>query len=194
VISALASTLIYIHGFHSSPQSKKATETIAYLHDNRPDINLLVPELPDYPMHAVTMLEQIISRCEGRVGLIGSSLGGFFATYLAEKFDIKAVLVNPSVEPHISISEYMGKNINPYTQHVYYLTHDHIEHFSRLQVNTFKHPENLWLMVQRGDEVLDYRKAVAKYDQSTQLIEPGGDHGFKHFDAKLPEIIRFLGL
>ncbi|ROR98809.1 hypothetical protein EDC56_3044 [Sinobacterium caligoides] len=193
-MTAATPTLIYIHGFQSSPLSQKAVETADYLQGNRPDIRLLVPELPDYPLPAIMLLEQIIAGCDGPVGLIGSSLGGFYATYLADKYNLKAVLINPAVAPHVLISDYLGKNVNPYTGNVYYLTHDHLSHFERLHEAELQHPENCWLMVQRGDETLDYRLATAKYCDSPQLIEPGGDHRFQGYQQKMPEILRFLTL
>ncbi|CAH0992820.1 hypothetical protein SIN8267_02957 [Sinobacterium norvegicum] len=186
--------LLYIHGFQSSAQSLKATETADYLRKHRPDIDCIVPNLPDYPRPAIEMLEQLIASCDGEVGLIGSSLGGFYATYLSQRLGLKAVLINPAVTPHLLIRGYLGRNKNPYTDNIFTLTASHIDDFEAMLVEPLPRPDDLLVMVQQGDETLDYRLAEAKYNDCRLVIEAGGNHRFVGYDEKMVQIIRFLQL
>jgi len=188
--------LIYIHGFLSSPLSLKAEETRKYL-EEKTAIEFIAPQLSNFPDQAFAQLTALINRekLTGRIpGLIGSSLGGFFATTLAEQFDLRAVLVNPVVNPaeHRFIDRYQGEQFNPYTQEHFILTEQHRLALAGMHLQTVARPKNLWLLAQMADEVLDYREAVEYYRESPQLVESGGDHRFQGFEQHLPVIIDFL--
>lgn len=186
-------TLIYLHGFMSSPLSAKATLTKDYLAAQSPSINFQVPPLPDHPERAlqatVVAVESALSI--GTVGLIGSSMGGFVATLLAERFGLRAVLVNPSAQPHRRIHHYFGENTNPYTGQQFVLDESHAQWLEQAQPAAI-HPERYWLLTQMGDEVLDYREAVEFYAGCRQTVEPGGNHQFVGFARYLPAIVDFL--
>jgi predicted esterase YcpF (UPF0227 family) len=125
--------------------------------------------------------------------LVGSSLGGFYATHLGEKDGLRAVLLNPAVRPGRDLESYLGIQRNLYTGEEYELTREHVETWRRLDVATV-HPERYLLIVETGDEVLDYREAVAKYAGARQVIVQGGDHALKSFPEHLPLILEFAGL
>jgi predicted esterase YcpF (UPF0227 family) len=190
----MPSTLLYIHGFLSSPLSAKASITRAYLSAQHPAIQFAVPALPDDPAPALAAAEAavIAARARGPVGLIGSSMGGFIATVLAERYDLRVVLVNPSARPHLRIARYFGLNTNPYTGVQFTLDAGHARWLAAALPATI-HPERYWLLTQMDDEVLDYREAVEFYAGCRQTIEPGGNHQFVGFERHLPEIVRFLG-
>lgn len=186
--------LLYIHGFLSSPRSLKATQVADWLRRNRPDIEYHCPFLTPYPDQTRITLENIVK--ENRLDhlyLMGSSLGGYWATWLAEKYDLKAVLINPAVKLSLFRSDYINTELKNYhTDDTYYLTEDHIEHFRNANTPTVKRRTNYWLMVQTGDETLDYRLAVRKYRGCRQLVEEGGDHSFQNFDRHIATAIAFL--
>lgn len=188
------SHLLYIHGFLSSPYSYKAQQVEAWLQQHRPDIRYCCPYLPSYPGEAMAILESAVEERKAEpIYLIGSSLGGYYATWLAEKYDLPAVLVNPAVRPYKLISDYLDQDLKNYhTEDTYRLDARHIEQLRALEVERLQCPANFWLMVQTGDETLDYRKAVEKYRDCRQLVEEGGDHSFQNFDRWLPDIFAFF--
>lgn len=187
--------LIYIHGFKSSPLSEKATETRTYLEQQQLPVDYLVPSLSDYPDESFRQLTEIMdANRERQVALIGSSMGGFMATALAERYGVKAALINPAVRPSEMISLVFGEHENPYTGNRFLLEQLHADQLRELEVDTLQQPQNLLVMVQTGDETLDYRRAVDYYRGCTQVVEEGGDHRFQHFDRHLPAIIEFLAL
>lgn len=188
-------TLIYLHGFLSSPLAAKATLTRDYLTAHALPINFEVPPLPDLPQAAFAAAELAVQAALrlGPVGLIGSSMGGFLATVLAERYGLSAVLVNPAVRPHRRIRVHFGANTNPYSGNTFVLDRSHADWLEQ-QMPAQLHPERYWLLVQSGDEVLDFREAVEFYAGCRHTVEPGGDHQFVGFERHLPAVIEFLQL
>jgi predicted esterase YcpF (UPF0227 family) len=184
--------LLYIHGFNSSPISHKARVTYDYCVAQGLGDRIAVPELPHVPAQAIADLSAIIAAQTLPVALIGSSLGGYYATWLAEEFGLRAALINPAVKPAGLWQEHLGENRNYYSGRRYSITEEHVEQLRALERATLHKPENLLLLVQTGDEVLDYRLAVDKYKSSTSIIQEGGDHSFVNYADMLPAIFRFL--
>ena len=185
--------IIYLHGFLSSPQSQKAQQTLAYITKHYPDILIEIPKLAHYPQAAVELIEQLVERHVGKkCHFIGSSLGGFLSTYMVQKFGGKAVVINPAVRPYELLADYMGAHVNPYTHEGFTLDTSHIEQLINLDVKTIKQVENFWVLLQTGDETLDYRQALDKYQGAKLTVEEGGDHSFQDFERFLPDIFRFL--
>jgi predicted esterase YcpF (UPF0227 family) len=192
--------ILYIHGFNSSPLSIKAEQTRKYLANNYPDVGYFCPRLATTPTEAITQLSQIIE--QGEAGcqwyLIGSSLGGYFATYLADQYQCLAVLVNPAITPYELLHDYIGEQVNPYTAEVYQVTEAHIEQLKALEKMAptidSQQKNNYLVMVQTGDEVLNYQQAVEKYQHCRLIVQAGGDHSFIDFDKCLPAICDFLQL
>jgi hypothetical protein len=185
--------IIYLHGFLSSPQSQKAQQTLAYVTTHYPDILIEIPKLDHYPEAAVNLIEQLVKRHVGKkCYFIGSSLGGFLSTYMVQKFGGKAVVINPAVRPYELLADYMGAHVNPYTHEGFTLDASHIEQLINLDVKKIEQVENFWVLLQTGDETLDYRQALDKYQGAKLTVEEGGDHSFQNFERFLPDIFRFL--
>lgn len=124
---------------------------------------------------------------------MGSSLGGYWCTYLAEKYDLPAVLINPSVSPYEMMPNYLGQPLKSYhSDDTYTLTVAHVDEIKSVDTPIIARPDNYWLMLQSGDEVLDYRQALDKYPDSKLLLEDGGDHSFQNFERHIEAAIEFL--
>ncbi len=187
--------LIYIHGFLSSPLSHKAQQVQQWLAQSRPDIAYHCPLLAPYPGKVQAELEQLVEslQAKGPVYLMGSSMGGYWSTWLAEKYDLRAVLINPAVTPSMMMPEFVGVELTNYhTDDTYMLEPHHVDEIRAVDTPNPQRLQNYWLMVQTEDETLDFRLAVDKYEGCKQLIEEGGDHGFQGFERFIPESIAFL--
>ncbi len=196
----MSKNILYIHGFNSSPQSLKAEQTKAYLAINYPEVTFHCPQLATSPQAVIRQLDSIIQQVADNStwSFIGSSLGGYFASYLAEKYQRLAVLINPAIKPFELLADYIGQQENPYTGIVYHVTKAHIAELKAIEPSVpkfdSKQKNNTLIMVQTGDEVLDYQQAVEKYQHCRLIVEQGGDHSFINFDKKLPTIADFLQL
>lgn len=126
------------------------------------------------------------------VVMIGSSLGGFYATVLAEHYGTPAALINPAVGPFNRWDAYLGDHKNYYEDTVHTVTREHVAELERLNIVACQNPQNILLLVETADETLDYRKAVKKYAGSTQIIHEGGSHSYENYSADLPAIFAFL--
>ena len=184
--------LIYIHGFNSSPASFKAK----VLHDRLAALGraheFVAPALPHSPAAAACMLDALARR-HSQAALVGSSLGGFYATWLAERFALRAVLVNPAVRPYDLLAGHVGRQKNFHSGEEYEFTLEHVAELRALEVDAID-PRRYLLMVETGDEVLDYRQAVEKYRGARQLVIEGGDHGFGDFADHVEPVLEFCGI
>ncbi|MEO6749841.1 MAG: YqiA/YcfP family alpha/beta fold hydrolase [Casimicrobiaceae bacterium] len=187
-------TIVYLHGFRSSPASEKAQAMRRHV-DAMPVATrprLAIPELDHAPRDAMRMLLEWIEReVSGPLALVGSSLGGYYATYLAEKFGARAVLVNPAVTPYDDLAVYVGPQTNLYTGRVFDVLPAHFDELRALDVGPLRDPSRYLVYLQTGDEVLDWRVAAARYGGAWQCVEGGGDHGFAGFERHMPTILRF---
>ena len=184
--------IIYIHGFNSSPASFKAKllrERLVAL--GRAD-GFAAPALPHGPAAAAALLADL-ARTLPQALLVGSSLGGYYATWLAERFGLRAVLVNPAVRPYELLAGYVGRQKNLHTGEEYDFTAQHISELRVLDVEAIT-AERYLLLVETADEVLDYRQAVGKYRGAQQLVIEGGDHGFSDFADYLDRVLAFAGM
>jgi hypothetical protein len=190
--------ILYLHGFRSAPASTKARALAARMGELGLGDAFWCPQLPVSARAAMTLVEGQIDHCRAAGGpaptLVGSSLGGYYATWLAERHDLKAVLVNPAVLAPLSLEPYLGRQTNLYTGEAFDFTEAHIRELRELEVPVLTRPQRYWLLVETGDEVLDYRDAVARYAGARQTVLPGGDHSFTRWGDYLDEILRFAGL
>lgn len=186
--------IVYLHGFNSSPQSSKAQYLKRYLDGRGMGDEFSCPQLATLPDLAVKRIEAELERLKGRkITLVGSSLGGFYATWFAEKRDLRAVLINPAIDPHVGLRAFLGPQQAYHGGESYELTEEHLRQWEKLFL-TQVHPERYLLLVETGDEVLDYRVAVAKYRGAEQIVVQGGDHTLASFPAHIPAIMEFAGM
>jgi predicted esterase YcpF (UPF0227 family) len=151
------------------------------------------PELHHQPRQAIAQLEALMAGEESAsVALLGSSLGGYYATYLAEKHGVRAALINPAVRPYEGLRAYLGPQRNLYTGAQYEFTAQHLAELRAFEVARIT-SERYLLLVTTGDEVLDYRLATAKYSGCKQIVVEGGDHGFNGFADYLDVVLAFCG-
>jgi uncharacterized protein len=183
--------ILYLHGFTSGPQSFKARALHAHLHRRGFGDRFICPQLPPSPAAAVALAERFI---QPGTTLVGSSLGGYYATWLAERHQLKAVLANPAVVAKLSPEQFVGPQKSIYTGEAFEFTQGHIEELRALDVPVLSHPEHFWLLLEEGDEVLDYRHAVARYAGARQTVVAGGDHSFTRWTDYLDDIVSFAGL
>jgi len=182
--------LLYIHGFNSSPASAKARLLKERLEALGRGAEFLAPALPHRPAEAGALLDALVARHPGAAA-VGSSLGGYYSTCLAEKHGLRAVLVNPAVRPYELLRPALGVQRNFHTGTQYEFTRQHLDELAALEVPAITRPERYLLMVETGDEVLDYRQAVARYRGCRQLVIEGGDHGFSDFGDYLDTVLEF---
>jgi uncharacterized protein len=183
-------TIVYLHGFVSSPQSKKAVMLGDYLKNVVSGVAYAVPELHHRPLRAIEQVEAACRAHEVRdLTLVGSSLGGFYATVMAERIGCRAALLNPAVHPHAHFARYLGPQRNLYTGEDFLLTGEHIDELESLDPGRITAPERYWLFVETGDVVLDYREAVAFYAGALHTVVRGGDHTLVSFPEHVPELV-----
>jgi predicted esterase YcpF (UPF0227 family) len=187
----MTAALIYIHGFNSSPASFKAQVLRDHLAASGGAHEFLAPALPHSPAAAAQLLEGIV-RLHPRATVVGSSLGGFYATWLAETFALRAVLVNPAVRPYELLAGHVGRQKNFHSGEEYDFTLQYVADLHALEVAAIT-PWRYLLMVETGDEVLDYRDAVERYRGAQRIVVDGGDHGFSDFAAYIGPVLDFCG-
>lgn len=183
--------IIYLHGFCSSPRSEKARLLARRMAELGLADRFWCEQLPAGPRQAIEFVEGVLAKCRTRPALVGSSLGGYYATYLAEKHDLRAVLINPAAFAYQNLAPAVGPQRNLYTGEPFEFTERHLAELAQLEVTRLGRPERFWLLVETGDEVLDYREAVEKYAGAHQTVIEGGDHSFRHFSDYLDAIIDF---
>ena len=188
--------LLYLHGFRSSPRSAKAQLLARELARRHPQVRWWCPQLPPSPRAAMEMvLAELAGWPAAGTAVVGSSLGGFYATHVAETVGCRAVLLNPAVDPARDLDRFIGDQT---------LWHDPAEHFHfapefvdelrALEHGPVHRPENYFAVIAKGDEVLDWREMAGRYPGVRVKLLEGGDHGLADFDRHLPEILAFLGL
>jgi predicted esterase YcpF (UPF0227 family) len=185
--------ILYLHGFRSSPASWKIRLLGERLAATGLADCLLCPALSHIPNEAIAQAETLIQASKTPPTLIGSSLGGYYATWLAEKYGLRAVLINPAVIAPLSLSEHLGMQTNLHTGETFEFTAAHIDELRALDAGHITASRYL-LLVETGDEVLDYRAAVARYAGCQQIVLEGGDHSFTRFPEFVPQILEFCGL
>jgi len=185
-------TIVYLHGFISAPQSRKAVMLGDYVRNCVSGLACVVPKLDDRPARAI---RQVAEACNGVAAedltLVGSSLGGFYATVMAERLGCRAALLNPAVHPHRHFDRYLGPQKNMYTGEEFVLTQEHVGELRALDPGAITRPGRYWLFVETGDIVLDYREAVDFYAGALQTVVQGGDHALGSFPEHVPELVEW---
>jgi len=190
--------LLYLHGFRSSPRSFKAQRLAAWLAQHRPDVHWWCPQLPPSPREAIDLLRDGIASWPaepGAAAVLGSSLGGFYATAVAEATGWPAVLMNPAVDPARDLAAYIGEQtaFHAPEEHFFFRA-EYVEELRQLAVPAITRPERYFAIIAKGDELLDWREMAARYAGATIRLLEGSDHALSDFDDHLPALLHFLGL
>ena len=184
--------ILYLHGFCSSPASLKSRQFAAAMNARGLGDRFVCPQLSPVPDEAVACASGLVEAADGPVTLVGSSLGGHYASHLAEKYGLKAVLINPAAVSSLDAAKFIGEHANFHTDERFTFT---AAHAAQLEAQISKPtPARYWLLVETGDEVLDYCHAVVRYAGCRQSVLEGGDHSFTRWDDYLDPILQFAGL
>jgi len=175
---------LYLHGFRSDSKSYKAGLFKGHFKDK-----ILIPDYPIEPENAIPHLKKIIEE-NGIKGMIASSLGGYYATYLSEMYEMKTILINPSVKPYETTRKYLGENTK-FNSKKFEWKESHLHRLAELKVEEPK-PNNYLIFLQTADDVLDYKVALNFYKGCKMIIEEGGSHKFEGLDNHLDIITSFL--
>ena len=188
--------LVYLHGFRSSPQSVKARKMAMWMAQEFPHVQWWCPQLPASPRQAMAnVLAGVADWPAGRTAVVGSSLGGFYATWLSQHLGCPAVLINPAVHPSRDLAKYIGEQAawHDPAQSIFF----DVSYIQELQVlesqATNPQPQTLALIA-KGDEVLDWQEMLARHRAGRVHLIDGSDHALSDFDLYKAEILEFLRL
>ncbi|WP_075255952.1 YqiA/YcfP family alpha/beta fold hydrolase [Herbaspirillum camelliae] len=184
--------ILYLHGFRSSPQSYKARLMGQRMADLGLQDHYLCPQLPASPAAAIALAGAMVADVEpAQLTVVGSSLGGFYATWLAERLGCRAVLLNPAVKPPRDLESYVGVSTQYHSDEPFEFKREYIAELQALVVPAITRPERYFLIAATGDEVLDWREMVAHYPLARQTVIQGSDHGIAEFADYLDEVLAF---
>ena len=188
--------LLYVHGFRSSPKSFKAQRLKAWLHQHRPELIWWCPQLPPSPRDAVALLLDGVSTWPvAHMAVCGSSLGGFYATVVAQRLGCPAVVMNPAVNPARDLAAHIGAQTTWHDPDLsFFFQPAFIDELKVLTPDVITHPERTLAIIAQGDELLDWREMSARYAGARQHLVPGSDHALSDFDLHLPILLEFLNL
>jgi predicted esterase YcpF (UPF0227 family) len=188
--------LLYRHGFRSSPRSAKAEKMAAAVRSRHPGVQWWCPQLPPSPRLAMAeLMAGIADWPRGNMAVVGSSLGGFYATWIAAQTGCPAVLLNPAVDPARDLARYIGEQSSWHApEQTFFFRPEYVQELRELVVGALPHPERLLAIIAKGDEVLDWREMSARYAGARCQLLEGGDHALSDFDAHLDAVLAFLDL
>jgi predicted esterase YcpF (UPF0227 family) len=188
--------LLYLHGFRSSPRSFKALQLHAVVRERHPTVTWCCPQLPPSPKEAMALVHRSIAGWpRERMAVVGSSLGGFYATCVAQDTGCRAVLLNPAVDPARDLARYIGEQTafhDPSER--FWFAPEYIDELRALQRGPIAHPERYFAVIAKGDELLDWREMVGRYPGIHLKLLEGSDHGLSDFDAHVDDVLQFLQL
>lgn len=195
--------IVYLHGFKSSPNSHKARLTHQAVqalqeagkesaNQAGKEIKWYCPQLPPSPCEAMQMVREYIDQQRfDQVSFIGSSLGGYYATYLAERYPSRVTLLNPAIFPARDLEKYIGEQKSWHNEDTFYFKPEYIQELQELFVPSLTHPERYFLIAAKGDEVLDWQEMCQKYPGAQQLILEGSDHAISEYAHYIEQIMQF---
>ncbi|MFZ6691196.1 YqiA/YcfP family alpha/beta fold hydrolase [Undibacterium sp. SXout20W] len=184
--------ILYLHGFRSSPASFKARAMQEYMQRCGREAEFFCPALSPSPAAAIAQAEQILKGVDpSTVTIVGSSLGGYYATWLAERYACKAILVNPAVKPPRELESYVGVTTYYHSNEVFEFKSEYVDELRALAIQEISRPQRYLLLAATGDEVLDWREMVAFYQNAQQVIIEGSDHGLAEFATMFAQVLAF---
>ncbi len=188
------SHLLYLHGFRSSPKSTKAQLTLDAVRERAADISIYCPALSASPRQAIADIEAYTANWpKAQSAIVGSSLGGFYATYLAERWACKAVLLNPAVYPARDLATHLGEQTlwqDPVAPFIF--ERRYLDELRSLEVSSITHPDRYFAVIAKGDEVLDWREMTGHYPGATIRLLEGSDHALSDYSLHLGAVLDFL--
>lgn len=188
--------LLYLHGFRSSPQSFKARRMHAWMQAHRPDVGWWCPQLPPSPREAIALIEGGIAGWpRDRMAVVGSSLGGFYATVVAERTGCRAVLLNPAIDPARDLAAYIGEQTafhDPAER--FFFRAEFVDELRAMAPAAITRPARYFGVFAKGDELLDWCEMASRYAGATVKLLEGSDHALSDFDEHLGDVVAFLGL
>jgi hypothetical protein len=191
--------LLYLHGFRSSPHSTKARQFADWVRTHRPDVTWWCPQLPPSPREALVLLEDGgLDWPKQHAVVIGSSLGGFYASVLAERWGSRAVLLNPAVNPARDLATQIGESRHWHDDAPFFFRPEFIDELQAMAPAAITRPERYLAVIAEGDEVLDWREMRDRYADCAMRVlprdAPGSDHALSRFELQMPEVLAFAGL
>ncbi|WP_235504036.1 MULTISPECIES: YqiA/YcfP family alpha/beta fold hydrolase [unclassified Acidovorax] len=191
-----ATHLLYLHGFRSSPQSAKARQMASHVARHHPGVTWWCPQLPPSPREAMALVAQGIAQWPGAaMGVVGSSLGGFYASWVAHHKGCPSVMLNPAVHPARDLARYIGEQTSWHDPaESFYFRPEYIDELKAMDTSGHPPASRELAIIAKGDEVLDWREMVARYPQARVLLQEGGEHALVNFEEYLPAVVDFLAL
>ena len=187
--------LLYLHGFRSSPQSTKARQVAAWVREHRPDLQWWCPQLPPSPRAAIDAIFERLARWPvAQMAVIGSSLGGFYATVVTERTGCRGVLLNPAVQPARDLQRYIGETSAWHSDERFFFRAEFIDELRAMEPPAPTRLERYFAIIAKGDEVLSWREMSARYAGTRIKLLEGSDHALSDFSAHWPDVVDFLGL
>jgi hypothetical protein len=188
--------LLYLHGFRSSPRSTKAQKMAAWVHERCPQVHWWCPQLPPSPRAALDLLMNGIAAWPREsMAVVGSSLGGFYATCVAQATGCRAVLLNPAVHPARDLVKYIGEHTAWHDPNEHFLFEARfVDELRTMETGPIACPQNFFAVIAKGDEVLDWREMTGRYPGAKIKLIEGGDHALSDFDTDIDEVFAFLSL
>jgi predicted esterase YcpF (UPF0227 family) len=188
--------ILYLHGFRSSPQSTKAQRLARRVRERHPQVHWWCPQLPPSPRAAMEMVMQVVSKWpSATTAVIGSSLGGCYATHVAETIGCRAVLLNPAVHPARDLAGAIGEQTAWHEpKDRFFFEPGFVDELRALESGPISRPENYFAVIAKGDEVLDWREMAGRYAGARIKLLEGSDHGLSDFDRHIDDVFGFLGL
>ena len=187
--------LLYLHGFRSSPQSTKARKFAAWVRAHRPDLAWSCPQLDASPAAAMRAIEAAIAPWpKAAMAVIGSSLGGFYATVVAERHGCRAVVLNPAVDPARDLAKAIGTTTAWHSDAPFVFRPGYVDELRAMTPAALTSPGRYFAVIAKGDEVLSWGEMSGRYAGSPMCLLDGSDHALGDFDAQMPAVLAFLGL
>jgi predicted esterase YcpF (UPF0227 family) len=187
--------ILYLHGFRSSPLSMKARMTGERMAQLGRSEEYACPQLPASPQLAMAQAMALVAGVPAsELAIIGSSLGGYYATWMAEQIGCRAVLLNPAIVPQISLDKHVGVTTEYHSDKPFEFKREYIGELHALAVSQITQPERYYLIAATGDEVLDYRDMVAHYQGARQTVIQGSDHAISEYAGYVDDVLAFCGV
>ena len=188
----MSKTILYFHGFASSSNSNKAKILKKYISKNYKNAEIIIPDIDNNFKLAVNQIHDLIDNAKHPIVFIGSSLGGYYASYFSSKFKTKSVLINPAIPPLKDFEMYLGENENYSTGEKFIITPEDIRYIRKMSYKKYSNAENTYVLLESGDEVLNYKETTKYFSGSYLDIIYGGSHSYESLKEKLKNIVNFI--